>query len=255
VEKAIEKCGGGPAYYLVLNYYTMTGLASGVRYEWSVFVEDPENGKPRFLVIDALAEGITLDPIQGMNTTGDPVTHIHDVQNSQLISVAQQHDGSGGQLDYFTAIIDWPPTGTPELSSSTRELVTANDFIYWGGGLCDHGMYNGSVHNRNVTIIPPEAYDITDDTPWFEYVYSTDYVCYLNGICDKNYFGEGTLEAPLLSVDPALVNVSTSTPWSAYIGAKPSSVLLRINKQYLVKKPWHNVQPATCNHPLRPVCR
>ena len=112
------------------------------------------HGKPRFLVIDALAEGITLDPIQGMNMTGDPVDHIHDVRNSELISIAQKHDGSGGQVHYFTAIIDWPPTGTPELSSSTRELVTANDFIYWGGGLCDHGMYNGSVHNRNVTIIP-----------------------------------------------------------------------------------------------------
>ena len=391
--------------------------------------------------------------------TGDPVGHIHDVENSELVSVAQKHDGSGGQEHYFTAIIDWPPPGTPELSSSTREFVTANDYIYWGGGLCDHGMYNGSVHNRNVTIIPPANYQITDDTPWFQHVYSTprsvyvyqntldivlspwwnlhagdldmtqewfeyleglfvsnypflialdlynafmaqgealvpfgadnstpaayfnyvipagsvtpfesalglpegysleptqilegdpgeeyhltlkvfdvddavegtraewsvyvddgngrehfmvidlmtedaaldpmsllnlpsvvqhnlagntlstslasstiafsaeldvtdgvdalqtldwveafDYVCYLNGICDKNYFGEGTLETPLLSVDPGDVTVSTSTPWSAYIAAEPSSVLLRSNKQYLVKKAWHNVQPAS----------
>jgi hypothetical protein len=78
-----------------------------------------------------------------------------------------------------------------------------------------------------------------------DWVEAFDYVCYLNGICDKNYFGEGTLEAPLLSVDPASVTVSTSTPWSAFIGSEPSSVLLRTSHEFLVKKAWHNVQPAT----------
>jgi hypothetical protein len=456
---AIIESDPAPAYYLVLNYYTMTGLAVGVRYEWSIFVEDPENGKPRFLVIDALAEGITMDPVQGLNTVGDPVSHTHDTENDQLVSIAQKHDGSGGQEHYFTAIIDWPPAGTPVVSSSTREFVTANDFIYWGGGICDHGKYNGSVHNRSLTVISPNNFQITDDTPWFDYVHATprsvyvyqntldivlspwwnlqagnldmtqewfehleglfvssytflkaidinnafmaqgevlipseaanstpaayfnylippgsvaafesalglpegysleptqilegdpgeahyltlkvfavddavegtraewsvyvddgngrehfmvidlmtqdaaldpmsllhlpnvvehdlvgntlsttlassaisfsatldvtdgvevlqtldwveafDYVCYLNGICDKNYFGEGTLETPLLSVDPALAGTTMATPWSAFIASEPSSVLLRANKQYLVKKPWHNVQPAT----------
>ena len=449
-----------PAYYLVLNFYTMTGLTTGVRYEWSVFAEDPENGKPRFMVIQALGQELALDPVN-LWTSSEPVDHIHDVENGQLISEALQPIEEGSEIleNYFTSIINWPPTDTPEVSSSTREFITTNDFLYWGVGVCDHGLYTGSSYNRNVTIIPPSQYQITDDTPWAEYVYSEpkslyvyqnaldiiistwwnlnapnldmtqehwqemvdifsqiypmmvgvnvrnafnaqeeallpfeadnftpsaffnyvisasnaaafeatlglpdgysldttkilesdaqeeyyltlkvfdvngavegtraewliyvddgngrehfmvidlmtedaaldpvkllrlpsvvehelagntlstmlvsstidfsatldiadgvealhtldwveafDYVCYLNGICDKNYFGEGTLEAPLLSIDPALASVSTSTPWSSFIGTQPSSVLLRTSKQYIVKKAWHNVRPAT----------
>ncbi len=155
------------AYYLSLNIYTTMGMTSGVRFEWSIFVKDPAGGKPRFLVIKALAEQKSIDPsAEDFFTPPEPVTHKHE--NGLLISEALQDRGNGME-NYFTSTIKWPQDA-PQVDRTTREFITANDLIYWGGGVCDHVLYSGSMHNRDVTIIPPGDYTIKDETPLAAFV-------------------------------------------------------------------------------------
>ncbi len=156
-----------PAYFLSLNVYTTLGLVSGVRFEWSVFVKDPLKGKPRFMVIQALAAGLTVDPtVEEFYTDNEPATHIHE--KGLLISEALQDHGNGME-NYFSSTIKWPQD-SPQTDRSSREFVAANDFIFWGGGVCDHGLYSGNMHNRDVIVIPPGDYTIEDDTLWAGYV-------------------------------------------------------------------------------------
>jgi hypothetical protein len=155
------------AYFLSLNIYKTRGLAAGIRYEWSIFVKDPAQEKPRFLVIHALAELRSLDPSsEDFFTPPQPVTHIDE--NGQLISKALQDQGNGME-DYFLSTIKWPQD-SPQVDRTTREFIVANDFIYWEGGVYDHCLYTGSMHNRDVTIIPPSDYTVKDNTPFAVYI-------------------------------------------------------------------------------------
>ncbi len=69
--------GEAPRYFLVLNIYQSSGgLVEGARAEWSVFVNDPLTGEPRFTVVQAAAASISADPVTvGFLTFGEPVTH------------------------------------------------------------------------------------------------------------------------------------------------------------------------------------
>lgn len=154
-----------PAYYLSLNIYKALGLVSGVRFEWSVFVKDPLYNKPRFMVIEAMAEGVTMDPVN-LLTSGEPVTY--DYQEGHLVSTALK-ETEQGEVPYFSSLIKWPQQ-EPFTARSSREFVAANDHIFWGGGVADRGMYSGTVYNRDVTIIPPPDYQIEDNTPWAQYI-------------------------------------------------------------------------------------
>lgn len=154
-----------PAYFLVLNVYRTEGIVSGVRFEWSVFVKDPVSGEPRFMVIEAMADSLSMDPVNLM-TAGEPVTHVHD--GDVLSSEAEKKTGAGKE-PYFACRINWPQA-EPIFASSAREFVSANDFIFWGGGVADRGMYSSSVYNRAVVVIPPGEYEIVDDTPWARFI-------------------------------------------------------------------------------------
>ena len=188
-----------PAYYLVLNTYTTRGLVSGVRYEWSIFVKDPVTGVPRFMVIEALAEGVSMDPVN-LLTEPDPVSHV--LENGQLESVANKKDGEH-EKPYFSSTINWP-AGSPVTAKSAREFVRANDYIFWGGGVADRGLYSGGVYNRDVVVIPKGDYQITDNTPWSTYIdpEPRSVYAYQNSL-DIIVAMWSNLDAPYLDVPPA----------------------------------------------------
>ncbi len=151
-----------PAYFTSFNYYQASGIAAGARFEFNIMIKDPVQDKPRFFVSHALANGMSLDPVNGY-TMAEPVTY--SFNGSQLISEAlQDTDGDTVKDDnYFSVTIAWPQA-SPQYNSLTREYVTANDYLFWGGGVCDRGLYTGSVHNRDVIVIPPGDYDVSNDT-------------------------------------------------------------------------------------------
>ncbi len=157
-----------PTYFLVLNVYNSSGgLVEGARAEWSVFVEDPVDGHPRFLVVQAAAENVSADPVN-LITAPEPVSHVF--QEEGIVSyVGVEDPEGGGERPYFSSRIVWPQN--PEVRVGfAREFVAANDFIYWGHGVADRVLYNASVHNRQAVLIPDSQVTLADDSRWAGYV-------------------------------------------------------------------------------------
>jgi hypothetical protein len=157
-----------PRYFLVLNIYQSSGgLVEGARAEWSVFVNDPNTGEPRFLVVQAAAETISADSVN-LLTPPEPVSHTLEPDAiSSYVGVVDE--ATGEESLYFSSRINWPQQ--PEtLVSFHREFAAANDYIYWGNAVADRGLHNASVHNRNAVLITGSQIAFTDNSRWSQYV-------------------------------------------------------------------------------------
>jgi len=156
-----------PTYFLVLNIYQSSGgLVEGARAEWSVFVEDPETGAPRFLVVQAAAETISADPVN-LLTFGEPVSHT--LEDGEVRSYVGEPGADGTENLYFRSAFPWPGA-QPVLSGFAREFVAANDFIFWGNAVADRGVFNGTVYARDAELIPLEDLRIEDQSRWAGYI-------------------------------------------------------------------------------------
>ncbi len=82
--------GEEPRYYLTLNLYRVSGLANGIRAEWSVYIEDPHNAKPRYLVVEALSDQRSIDSIDLLTKVGRVS---HEVSGDSLESQAESARG------------------------------------------------------------------------------------------------------------------------------------------------------------------
>lgn len=157
-----------PRYFLVLNVYQSSGgLVEGARAEWSVFVNDPTSGEPRFLVVQAAAETISADSVN-LLTPPEPVSHALETDAiSSYVGVVDEE--SRQESLYFSSRINWPQQ--PEtLVSFHREFAAANDSIYWGNAVADRGLHNASVHNRQAVLITGGDIAITDKSRWSQYI-------------------------------------------------------------------------------------
>lgn len=157
-----------PRYFLVLNIYQSSGgLVEGARAEWSVFVNDPNTGEPRFLVVQAAAETISADSVN-LLTPPEPVSHVLEPDAvSSYVGVVDEVTGQ--ESLYFSSRINWPQQ--PEtLVSFHREFAAANDYIYWGNAVADRGLHNASVHNRQAVLITGTQLAFTDHSRWSQYL-------------------------------------------------------------------------------------
>ncbi|MCB1706385.1 MAG: hypothetical protein KDI17_16080 [Halioglobus sp.] len=169
-----------PRYFLVLNIYQSSGgLVNGARAEWSVFVDDPDTDEPRFLVIEAVADSISADSVN-LLTQPEPVTH--ELAADAIVSyVGEKDPDSGIETLYFTSSIDWPQAPETRVRFH-REFVASNDYIFWGNGVADRGLYNGTVHNREGVLVDPKQFNFLDGSDWAQYTGASPVhvVTYLN---------------------------------------------------------------------------
>jgi hypothetical protein len=159
-----------PRYFLVLNIYQSSGgLVEGARAEWSVFVNDPDGGEPRFLVVQAAAESISADSVN-LLTPPEPVSHLLEPDAiSSYVGVVDEF--SHDERLYFASRINWPQS--PEsLVTFHREFAAANDYIFWGNAVADRGLHNASVHNRSAVLITGAQIEVTDNSRWSQYIRS-----------------------------------------------------------------------------------
>ena len=145
--------GDQPRYLLAVNVYRVSGITSGRRAEWSVFVAEPD-GTPRYLVIDARSSSRSMDPV-GLLTEPSRVDHR---RQGDRIATTVGPDGSA-----FRATIDLTDA-TPAVNHA--EWVTANDRIYWGNGVCDRTFYDAGLAAPDVVAVPSEGIEVADDSPW-----------------------------------------------------------------------------------------
>jgi len=157
-----------PRYLLVLNVYRSSGgLVEGARAEWSVFVNDPDSGKPRFLVVQAAAESISADPVN-LLTLPEPVSHV--LASGALESYVGLLDKTTGEeTTYFSSSIRWPQL-PQQLVPLNREFAAANDYIYWGNAVADRGLHNATVHNSQAVLIEADSIDLVDKSRWAQYI-------------------------------------------------------------------------------------
>lgn len=174
----------GPLEYIItLNVYEATGLAPGIRFEWSMFVKlEGMPNEPHFFVLEAVSSTPSFDPVNLF--TAPALSVAYNLEMGILTtSYALPNDVS------FSAAFPMPdPCDPPDQSSQRntgaspfpvesacdqllREFWTANDNIYWGNGIYDRGTYDGNIVATPISIV--DLSEITVDiskTPWAEFL-------------------------------------------------------------------------------------
>ncbi len=145
-----------PFHALTLNLYRVSGLANGIRAEWSVYIREPGTGKPRYLIVEACTDAGSLDPVVIVSRRGE-VTH--ELSSRGLESVVVSADGTR-----FSALCRKPGEGVPVRAAP--EWIEANDFIYWRNGICDRSFYDGAMANARTIGLDPSDVEISDGTSW-----------------------------------------------------------------------------------------
>ena len=148
-----------PAYLLTLNVYRVSGLANGIRAEWSVYVHDGDN-IPRYMVVDARSSQMSMDPV-------DIITKSSTVLHERVNATVQTQVGDRAVAFTCTMTMSNP---APPLVVAAAEWVTANDFIYWGNGICDRTFYGVGLANARQRRLDSTSAVIEDRTPWGELI-------------------------------------------------------------------------------------
>lgn len=147
--------GDAPFHCLTLNIYRVSGLANGMRAEWSLYIEDSA-GTPRYLVLEAQADAPSLDSVNLFTRRGE-VTHRSD--GGALHSSVAAADGGR-----FTA--SCRSLGRGPSVRVAPEWVEANDYIYWLSGICDRTFYDSGMANPRARLVEPADVEIHDTTRW-----------------------------------------------------------------------------------------
>ena len=151
--------GDEPSHCLTFNPYRVSGLARGIRAEWSTYVHDAR-GVPRYLVVDAECEKGTLDAVDGFTVKG----HAGYTATGDRLSMFAGADAAHELRCDVTLPADGPSI------RSDREWVTANDTIYWRNGVCDRTFYDAGLADAAMVAIDPATAEITDRSPWASFV-------------------------------------------------------------------------------------
>lgn len=154
-----------PYYYLCLNVYAVTGITNGLRAEWQVFVNVPndpvDSAKPRCIVIEARTDNYSMDPVDIITFPG---ILEHAIDGNTIYTYA----GSSGNT-FFESTITLPEEGYRYYADGMREWLEANDYIYWLNGVCDKAYYSGTLVDVGIVRADPSDYVIKDTTQWMDF--------------------------------------------------------------------------------------
>ena len=188
-----------PEYFFMLNLYNAAGpIVSGARAEWDVFVY-PADGdtRPRYMCVDVLAEAVSADSVNGL-TPPQPVSH-KLVGNRVVSKVGVEKDGV--ERTVFSCAFRRPLLFR-KTARFTKEMAIGNDYIYWGNGVLDRGLYNATTFNYDAAFVPLSI--TRDDSRWQQYLKKnpTYAVYYLNTL-EYIVSPWWNLDAPYLDITPA----------------------------------------------------
>ncbi len=162
-------------YFFLLNLYNAGGgsIVGGARAEWDVYVYSPEGGpdpnpgeRPRFFVVDALAESVSFDSVN-LVTPAEPLSH--DLVDGVVRSSVQRVEGDG-PVPVWSSTFPAPGPAESEVARFTREMAIGNDFIYWGYGAADRVLYNATTFNHDAYFVDPAEVDFVDNSRWAQYL-------------------------------------------------------------------------------------
>lgn len=143
-------------HLVVLNVYRVSGLANGLRAEWSTFVAD-DAGVARYAVFDARSSQVSMDPV-------DVITRASTVEHARTGSTITTQVGDDPSA--WRGTIEVPDGDGAPLVSPAPEWAGANDYIYWANGICDRTWYDSGMHDPRVRRVPVDSVTIDDRTRW-----------------------------------------------------------------------------------------
>ena len=191
-----------PGYFLALNLYNSGGgsIVQGTRAEWDIFVQPPNGDvRPRFMVVDALAEAISADAVHGL-TPSEPLSHQFD-GNRVFTSVGKMVDGI--ETPVFSLSFPKPIRTFSNIARFTREMAIGNDYIYWGHGVYDRVLYNASTFNYDALLVNVNRVRITDVSHWAQYLNTRPtYVVYYINTLEYVAAPWDNLDSPHLDITP-----------------------------------------------------
>jgi len=149
-------------FLLTLNVYRVSGITNGMRAEWSIYVDDPHTGVPRYLVLDARSSTRSMDPVD-VFTPASTVRHERD--GRQLTTtVGDRPGGFECRLTLPDAMSDLPSV------SCAPEWVSANDNIYWSNGVCDRTFYDAGLAHPSMIRLGADDVSIDDGSRWADFI-------------------------------------------------------------------------------------
>lgn len=153
--------GEQPFHVLALNVYRVSGLANGMRAEWSVYVRD-ETGAPRYLVVEARADAFSMDPVNVFTRAGSVEHALDDGQLRSRVVLDAAH--------VFESELQLPPIAERKEVRAAGEWVEANDFIFWRNGVCDRTFYDGALAVAPLWLLPADGRSLRDGTAFSEFI-------------------------------------------------------------------------------------
>ena len=142
---------------------------------------DPNAGeRPRFMVVDVLAEEVSADP-GNLLTPAEPLSH-RLVGDQVVSSIGRFEDGN--EVTVFESSFPAADPETNEVARFTREMAIGNDYIYWAHGVSDRVLYNATTFNHDAYFIDPADITYTDTSRWAQYLKPEikDAVYYVNSL-------------------------------------------------------------------------
>ena len=161
-----------PRYWLSLNVYRVSGITTGLRAEWSTYVDDG-SGVPRFMIIRARASDGSIDPIGPLAL---PEQFSHEVGVDGAIHTAMNRTELQNSVpvvtldNLFNSTITLPDPVDRNYVEPTREWVAANDYIYWLNGVKDRIFHNSTSHSAPLISVDLADVTLNDDTEWAPFV-------------------------------------------------------------------------------------
>jgi hypothetical protein len=151
--------GEEPDYLLTLNVYEVSGIAVGIRVEYSTYIQD-DGGIPRYMVLEAQSSEYSMDPI-------DVITKKGRVEHS---TSTDQGRTTVASLDQKLFQATYPLEPDAPKADIHPEWVAANDYIYWRNGICDRTFYDAGLAFPKARHIPPADAIIDDQTHWAQFL-------------------------------------------------------------------------------------
>ena len=159
-------------FWLSVNVYRVSGLTTGLRTEWSTYVDDG-SGVPRFMILRARASEGSLDPI-GPLAPPEPFTHLVDPAGVIRTDIRKTVVQNGATVltpnNLLRSTVALPDAIDRQYEVPTRQWVTANDFIYWLNGVNDRIFHNSTSHSPQLISVDLGDVTLQDNTEWAPFV-------------------------------------------------------------------------------------
>jgi hypothetical protein len=153
--------GEAPDILLTLNVYEVTGIAVGIRAEWSTYILDAL-GKPRYMVLEAQSSEYSVDPIDIITKR----TRVEHATGEQTLTLVENLQG-----ETFQSQFEIPPA--KKMAAIHADWIGANDFIYWRIGICDRTFYDAGLANPKAILLNPATATISNQTHWAPFLEPT----------------------------------------------------------------------------------